>query len=154
MNFAIIAAAGQSRRMKKNVNKIFLPLLNKPIICHTIKNFQDCGSIDEVIVVAQKSDIKKISEIKREFHFSKIKNIIEGGKERQDSVYNGLMSIRNAKNDDIVVVHNGSNPLAGQDEIADCISAAKQHGAAVAGFQLKDTIKKIKNGFVEKTIDI
>ena len=153
MNFAIIAAAGQSRRMKKNVNKIFLPLLNKPIICRTIKNFQDCGSIDEVIVVAQKSDIKKISEIKREFHFSKIKNIIEGGKERQDSVYNGLMSIRNAKNDDIVVVHNGSNPLAGQDEIADCISAAKQHGAAVAGFQLKDTIKKIKNGFVEKTID-
>ena len=153
MNFAIIVAAGKSRRMKKGINKLFLPLLNKPMIYYTIKNFNNCNFINEIVVVAQKNDIKKINEIKQKFNFNKIKKIVEGGKERQDSVYNGLMSIKNAKNDYVIVVHNGSNPLIKENEIAECINAAKKHGAAVAGFPLKDTIKKIKKDFVEKTID-
>ena len=153
MNFAIIVAAGKSSRMKENVNKIFLPLLNKPMIYYTKKNFQDCNLIDEIVVVTKKNDIKKINEIKQYYGFTKVKKIVEGGKERQDSVYDGLMSIKNAKNDDLVVVHNGSNPLVTENEIADCIHEAKKHGAAVAGFQLKDTIKKIKSDFVENTID-
>jgi len=153
MNFAIIVAAGKSKRMSKNVNKVFLPLLNKPMISYTIKNFQNCKHIDEIIIVTQKNDVKKISEIKQKYNFNKIKNIVFGGIERQESVYNGLMSIKNARNDDIVVVHNGSNPLVKESEIVECINAAKQYGAAVAGFPLKDTIKKINNNFVEKTID-
>lgn len=153
MNFAIIVAAGKSRRMKNNQNKIFLPLLNKPMIYYALKAFQNCKLIDEIIVAAQKNGIKKINEIKKQYNFSKISNVVAGGMERQDSVHNGLISIKNAKNDDIVAVHNGSNPLVSENEIINCINAAKQHGAAVAGFQLKDTIKKISNDFVEKTID-
>ncbi|MBI2101775.1 2-C-methyl-D-erythritol 4-phosphate cytidylyltransferase [Candidatus Woesearchaeota archaeon] len=148
MNFAIIVAAGKSKRMGKSINKLFLPLLNKPMIYYTIKNFQECN-----LVVAQKNYIKKINEIKQECHFNKIKKIAEGGRERQDSVYNGLISIKNAKNDDVIVVHNGSNPLVKENEIIGCINAAKKYGAAVSGFQLKDTIKKIRNDFIEKTID-
>src|SRR3989338_6676550 len=136
MNFAIIVAAGKSKRMKKGTNKVFLPLLNKPMIYYTKKN-----------------DIKKISEINKKYNFSKIRNIVAGGNERQDSVYNGLMSIKNAKNNDVIVVHNGSNPLVKENEIVECVNTAKKHGAAVSGFPLKDTIKKISNGFVEKTID-
>ncbi len=153
MNFAIIVAAGKSRRMKKSENKIFLPLQNKPIIYFAIKAFQNCDLIGEIIVVAQKNDFGKIREINKEYGFNKIKKIIEGGKERQDSVYNGLMSIKNAKNDDIIVIHNGSNPFVKEKEIFECIGAARKHGAAVVGFELKDTIKKIKNEFVEATID-
>src|SRR3989338_7450309 len=128
MNFAIIVAAGKSRRMKKSINKVFLPLISKPMIYYTIKNFQECNLIDEIIVVAQKNDIKKITE---------------GGIERQDSVHKGLISIKNAKNDDVIVVHNGSSPLVKENEIVECINAAKKYGAAVSGFPLKDTIKKI-----------
>ena len=153
MNFAIIVAAGKSDRMGKNVNKIFLPILNKPLIYYPIKIFQECNLIDEITIVSQKKDFNKINEIKKHYNFHKIKNIVEGGKERQDSVYNGLLSIKNAKEDDIVIVHNGSNPLAKENEVAGCIAAAKQYGAAAAGFPLKDTIKKTKNNFVEKTID-
>lgn len=153
MNFAVIVAAGKGKRMKKGVNKVFLPLLSKPMLYYAIKNFQDCNVIDGIIVAAQKKDIKKINEIKQQYAFFKIKNVVEGGKERQDSVYNGLMSIKNAKNEDIVVVHNGSNPLVNEKEIEDCINAAKQYGAAAAGFPLKDTIKKINNNFIEKTIE-
>ncbi len=153
MNFAIIVAAGKSRRMKKNTNKIFLPLLNKPMGYYTLKVFQDCSLIDEIIVVAQKSDNKKINEIKQKYNFNKIKKIVAGGKERQDSVYNGLMSINNARNEDIIIVHNGSNPLIKENEIIECINAAKRYGASVAGFPLKDTIKRIDNDFVGKTLD-
>src|SRR3989344_8522788 len=152
MNFAIIVAAGKSKRMSKNTNKVFLPLLEKPMIYHTIKVFQDCSVVNEIILATQKNGIKKINEIKQEYGFSKIKRIIEGGEERQESVYNGLMSIKNAKNDDIVVVHNGSNPLVKENEIVNCINAAKQYGAATLGFQLKDTIKKTRNNFAEETI--
>jgi len=153
MNFAIIVAAGKSKRMARNTNKSFLPLLSKPMIYHTIKVFQDCNAVNEVVLVTQKNDIKKINEIKQEYNFNKIKHVIEGGSERQDSVYNGLMSIKNAKNEDIILVHNGSNPLVRENEIVDCINAARQYGAAALGFKLKDTIKKTRNDFVEETID-
>ena len=153
MNFAIIAAAGKGTRMNSDENKVFLNISNKPMLYYALKVFQDCIEIDEIIIVAQKKDFKKINEIKNLYNLNKIKNIVEGGKERQDSVYNGLMSIRNAKEDDIVIVHNGSNPLAKEIEIEECIKAAKKYGAAVCCFKLKDTIKKIKNGFVEKTLD-
>lgn len=153
MDFAIIVAAGKSKRMDKNSNKAFLDILNKPMIYHTIKAFQDCSLIDEIIIVTQKTDIKKINEIKKQYNFSKIKKIIIGGKERQDSVYNGLMAIKNAKSDDMIVIHNGSNPLVNLKEIIECVNAAKKYGAAVAGFPLKDTIKKTKNGIIEQTID-
>ena len=98
-------------------------------------------------------DFSRINEIKNQYKLDKIKNIVEGGKERQDSVYNGLMSIKKAKNDDIILVHNGSNPLVKENEIPECINAAKQFDAAVCAFPLKDTIKKINNGFVEKTLN-
>ncbi|MBI2650227.1 2-C-methyl-D-erythritol 4-phosphate cytidylyltransferase [Candidatus Woesearchaeota archaeon] len=153
MNFAIIVAAGKSKRMGKNVDKVLLPILNKPMIYHTLKIFQDCDLIDEIIVVVQKDDIEKINKIRNQNNFNKIKKIIAGGKERQDSVYNGLISIENAGNENIVVVHNGSNPLVRDGEIVNCINAAKRYGAAAAGFPLKDTIKKTKEDFVEKTID-
>ncbi|MBI2646908.1 2-C-methyl-D-erythritol 2,4-cyclodiphosphate synthase, partial [Candidatus Woesearchaeota archaeon] len=132
-----------------------------------IKTFQDCKLIDEIVVVTQKEYFKKIFEVlgergdtsspcmphKNFFAFDKIKYVINGGKERQDSVYNGLMSIKNAKSKDIIVVHNGSNPLVKETEIIECINAAKKYGAAVAGFRLKDTIKRIRDCFVEKTMD-
>lgn len=152
MNFAIIVAAGKGARMGKNTNKILLPLLHKPMICHVLDVFHRCSKIDEIIVVAQKGDFKKINEIKSSYNFNKIKKIVEGGKERQDSAYNGLMSIK-AKEDDIVLIHNGSNPLVLESEIVECINAAIKFDAAASGFPLKDTIKKTSNNFVEKTID-
>ena len=153
MNFAIILAAGKGKRMDSKDNKVFIPLLNKPMLYYALKVFQDCNEIDEIIIVAQKPDFKKILQMKNFFGFNKLKNIIEGGKERQDSVYNGLSSIKNAKNDDIIIVHNGSNPLIKENEVVKCINSARQFGAAACCFPLKDTIKKIKNDFVEKTLD-
>ena len=153
MNFAIIVAAGKGKRMNSEENKVFLNLLNKPMLYYALKAFQDCDQINEIIIVARKNDFKRITELKLKYDFNKIKNIIEGGNERQDSVYNGLVSIKNAKKDDIIIVHNGSNPLIKENEIIECINAARQYGASACSFPLKDTIKKTNKEFIEKTID-
>ncbi|MEK6942957.1 MAG: 2-C-methyl-D-erythritol 4-phosphate cytidylyltransferase [Nanoarchaeota archaeon] len=152
MNFAIIVAAGKGKRMNSNTNKVFLEINNKPILAHTLEKFQSCSAIDEIAVVSQKINFKKINEIKKQHTLGKIKNIVEGGKERQDSVYNGLMSIKKAKSRDIILVHNGSNPLVKDEEIKNCIAAAKKHGASAAAFRLKDTIKRTKGNFASETI--
>src|SRR3989344_8647702 len=97
MNFAIIVAAGKGRRMNKDVNKAFLPLLDKPMIYYSLKAFQDCSLINEMVIAAQKQDIGKISEIKQKYSFTKIKKIVKGGKERQHYVYNCLKTLKYAK---------------------------------------------------------
>ncbi len=154
MNYAIIVAAGNSRRMKSQVSKVFINLMNKPILYHTLKAFHDCQNVDEIIVVVQKKDVEKVEKIKNEYGFSKLKEIVEGGVERQDSVLRGIKSIINARDDDVILIHNGSNPLVKNDEINECINEAKKHGAAFVGFPLKDTIKKLGNkNFVERTIE-
>lgn len=152
MNFAIIVAAGKGKSMNSNVNKVFLEINSKPILAHTLEKFQNCSAIDEIIIVSQKNNFKKINEIKKQYNLNKINKIIVGGKERQDSVYNGLMSIKKAKYNDIIAVHNGSNPLVKDSEIKNCIAAAKKHGASAAAFRLKDTIKRTSNNFASETI--
>lgn len=156
-NHVIIAAAGKSTRMGANSNKVFLPLLNKPILYYTIKVFEECNSIDGIVVVVQKDYTEKILHMQNFFKFNKIKSIVVGGEERQDSVYNGLMTIKNSNanidDNDIILVHNGSNPLARENEIIECIENAKIYGAAVAGFPVKDTLKEAKESTIIRTID-
>ena len=87
--------------------------------------------------------------------FIKVISILEGGKERQDSVYNGIKEAsKHCDNDDIVLIHNGANPLVSQETINKTIEAANEYGASVAAMKVKDTIKSsTKNDFVKKTLD-
>lgn len=150
---AIIVGAGKSTRMQSSESKIFLPLLVQPLVYHTIKIFENCSLIDSIILVVQNNDIEKMKKMIEQYNFKKITAVVEGGQERQDSVYNGLMSIKNARETDVIVVHNASNPLVKEEEIINCINDAKQYGAAVCAFPLKDTIKKVNDDFVESTVD-
>jgi len=153
MNIAIILAAGKGKRMESNVNKVLLTLTDKPVIYHTIKVFEDCKDINEIILVANKDNINKLKGLIKKHNFKKIKKIIEGGKYRQDSVYNGLKAIK-AKEDDIVLIHNGANPFVTEKTIIDSIKAAEQYGASAVAFPAEDTIKAVdEHYFVSKTLD-
>lgn len=152
MNHAIIVGAGKSTRMDSSLNKIFLNIVNKPLIYHTLKQFEDSKLINKIILVTSKENLHTLWNLVKQFNLKKISKIVEGGKHRQDSVYNGIKSLK-AKKDDIIVIHNAANPLVTQKTITDCINAAKKHGASVAGFPAKDTIKKVNNNFVVKTLN-
>tara|TARA_Y100000310_G_scaffold62055_1_gene57314 strand:+ start:580 stop:1758 length:1179 start_codon:yes stop_codon:yes gene_type:complete len=149
----LIVAAGQGTRMNSDVNKTLIELDNNPIIYHTIKSFQDCDEINQIIIITRKQDIEQITNLNKKHNFSKIIKIVQGGNRRQDSVYKGFIEIPNPLEKDTILIHNGCNPFIEQKEITDCINNTKQFGASVCAFQVKDTIKKVNNLEVEQTID-
>jgi len=153
MNIAIVVAGGKGKRMRKRVNKLFLLLNKEPIIFHTLKIFQDCKEINQIILVVNPNDKDKFKSIVKASKFDKVKQVVEGGLERQDSVYNGIKAIEKANNEDIIIIHNGSNPFIDEDIINNSLKAAKKFGAAVVGFPAKDTIKVVEDGFVKQTLD-
>jgi len=175
MTIAIILAAGDSKRVR-GINKIFYRISGKPLIFYTIRAFEKHPQVDELVLVARKSDSKKFFTLSKKYKFKKIKLVVKGGKKRQDSALNGLKAAKKlgAKSGDLVLVHNGANPLVSQDEIANVIRAvhnganplvsqdeianviraAKKYKVALAAQPAKDTIKeKDKNGFVVRTVN-
>ncbi len=104
-------------------------------------------------MVIRPEDRNKFQSIIKSNKFDKVIKVVDGGIERQDSVYNGIKAIDKANNDDIVLIHNAANPFVDEATINNAINAAKKYGAAVVGFPAKDTIKVIEDGFVKQTID-
>ena len=153
MNIAIIVAGGKGKRMHKRINKLFLLLNKEPIIHHTLKKFQQCKNIDKVILVIRPEDRNKFESIIKANNFDKITKVVDGGIERQDSVYNGIKAVDEAEDDDIILIHNAVNPFVDEATINNCINATKKYGAAVVGFPAKDTIKVVEDGLVRQTID-
>jgi 2-C-methyl-D-erythritol 4-phosphate cytidylyltransferase/2-C-methyl-D-erythritol 2,4-cyclodiphosphate synthase len=154
MNIAIIVAAGTSSRFgKKTEDKLLADAVGFPVIYHTIRAFHDHPQIGQVYIVAGKSNKKKIQDLIKKFHFPRIKAVVLGGKERQDSVKKGLKAIKNPKPNDIILIHNGANPLVTEQEITKTIDAAKKYGAAAVGKKMVDTVKEIKSGHIVKTHD-
>jgi 2-C-methyl-D-erythritol 4-phosphate cytidylyltransferase len=159
MEIAIILAAGNSERMHQlrgyPINKIFYRIKGKPLIFYTILAFEKHPKIKEIILVRRKSDSKKFSHIIKKYGFKKIKLIVTGGKERQDSAFNGLRAAEKLgiKSGDLILFHNGANPLVSKKEISNVIEAAKKYNVALVAQPARDTIKEIdKNGFVIRTI--
>ena len=140
---AIILAGGKGKRMGKDISKQFILVKDKPIIYYTIKKFSDCKLIDEIILVLPKDEIEYCKKEVLEKYSLKVDKIIEGGKERQDSVYNGLKAL---KNSDIVLIHDGARPFVSEKIILEGIENAKKYGAAAPGVMPKDTIK-VKDDF-------
>ncbi len=138
----IIAAAGMSNRMGSKVNKQFIYINNKPILAHTIDKFEKCKYIDEIIVVAKEDEIDYCrKEIVKRYRFNKVSKIVRGGKERQDSVYNGILALDERCS--IVVSHDGARPFIKVENIIDGIEGAVKHDACVVGVPVKDTIKVV-----------
>jgi len=154
MQIAIILAAGDSERMR-GINKIFYRIKGKPLIFYTIEAFEKHPQVNGIILVVRESDSKKFSHIIKKYGFKKIKLVVKGGKERQDSAFNGLKAAEKlgAKSGDLILFHNSANPLVSQKEISDVIRAAKKYNVALVAQPTRDTIKeRDKNGFVVRTI--
>ncbi|MFL0249238.1 2-C-methyl-D-erythritol 4-phosphate cytidylyltransferase [Clostridium neuense] len=152
MNCAIIMAAGKGKRMKADINKQFILIKDKPILAYTIEKFEKNSFIDQIVIVAAPEEVNFCkSEIVYKYSFKKVKKIVCGGKERQDSVLNGLIA---AKESDIVLIHDGARPFVDNRIISSGIEYAKLYGGAACGMAPKDTIKvKKSDGFSERTID-
>ncbi|HZE72817.1 MAG TPA: 2-C-methyl-D-erythritol 4-phosphate cytidylyltransferase [Pyrinomonadaceae bacterium] len=151
MNVAIIAAAGTGTRMAGKRPKQFLELAGTPIIFHTLKPFELCDSIHEIILVLPAADTAGFLSLANQAGLRKLTRVVAGGSTRAESVYRGLLAVR-AATAEIVAVHDGVRPFVTPAEIARTVAAA-QMGAAVLVAPVTDTIKEISGGQVVRTLD-
>ena len=149
-NIAIIVCSGVGKRMGANLPKQFIQIKNKPIVCYTIDKFENCEKIDEIIIVTNNDYIQFFKEdIIKKYNYKKIKYVISGGKERLNSVYNGLNCIKDKNS--IVLIHDGVRPFVENNDILNIIENTKKYDACILGVKTKDTIKICNNGFIQQT---
>jgi 2-C-methyl-D-erythritol 4-phosphate cytidylyltransferase len=148
MNVAIVVAAGKGTRLGGNQPKQFLELCGVPIIIHTLRQFERCEEINEILVVVPAEETAVFSSLAEKFEVRKLSRVVSGGATRAQSVLCGLNAIGNAE---IVAVHDGVRPFVTPDEIDRVIVAARASGAAILVAPVADTIKDIENGRVKRT---
>ena len=132
--------------------KQFLELLGTPIIFHTLKRFEECDSIDELVVVLPAEESAGFLSLAGKYGLRKLARVVPGGPTRAESVKRGLLSIRSATAG-IVAVHDGVRPFVTVEEIQQTVAAAENIGAAILAIPVTDTIKKVDHEIVAQTLD-
>ncbi|ABA87366.1 2-C-methyl-D-erythritol-4-phosphate cytidylyltransferase [Syntrophotalea carbinolica DSM 2380] len=151
--YVLIPAAGMGRRMGASVNKQYLPLGDRPVLSHTIALFDRHPGIDHIFVICPEAEFPLCRrEVIDPYDFRKVRGLVAGGAERQDSVRNGLQACQAAEGD-IVLIHDGARPLLPPALIEPTVAAAQQCGAAIVGVPVKDTIKLVTDGMIDSTPD-
>ena len=147
--YAIILSGGRGKRMGSSISKQYMMLNDRPILYQSLASFEK-SDVDEVVVVVGKNDKEYVkSEIVDKYNFKKVKIITEGGAERYNSVYNGLMAIDDQMNVNInntyVLIHDGARPFISVEIINKTIYEVMKDNAVVVGVPVKDTIKIVNN---------
>ena len=145
---AVIVAAGTASRMG-GIDKVLAELHGEPLLIHTVRAFQNCDAIKEIVVVTRSDLLQKIGDLC--IPFPKVKAVVIGGADRSQSVKNGL----NALSDKVrlVAVQDGARPLITETVIDRTVRAAHTYGAAAPGIPVKDTVKIVRGGVVKSTPD-
>lgn len=145
----VILAAGQGKRMKLGKNKQFLLINEIPLLIHTLRIFEEDSLCQSIILVVNRDEIQLIEPLIREYEIKKVEKIVPGGKERQQSVYEGLKAI---EEDPIVLIHDGARPFIFTSTIHKLVSTVMDSGSAIVATPVKDTIKEVEKGQARKTI--
>lgn len=149
---AVIVAAGSGTRMGPGVDKLFLEVDGRPIVAHTWARFDAAACIDDLVLVVRDGMQEEFRKLAVESGFKKPFRLTVGGKERQDSVWNGLQAL--VADCEIVAIQDGARPCTSLAVIEATIAAARETGAAVAAQRVTDTIKESDGGMlVAKHID-
>lgn len=146
----VIVAAGSASRMQ-GTDKIIAELCGEPLIVHTVRTFETCDDIEEIVVVTRNELRQTLNELFVRYQFTKVKTVCKGGENRAESVWLGLGQV--SKKCDLVAIHDGARPLVDTRIIHDAVRKAAKFGAAAPAIPVKDTIKIVKNGIVESTPD-
>ena len=145
---AVIVAAGSASRMG-GIDKVMAPLKGEPMIVHTVRAFENCDVIKEIVIVTRKDLIKPISSFCQDFR--KVTCVVEGGADRPASVRRGLQAL--SKKVKLAAIQDGARPLITPEVINRTVRAAHTYSAAAPAIPVKDTIKAVQGGIVTNTPD-
>jgi len=139
--FVIIPASGKGKRGGTATPKQYLRFHGKELIVYTLEVFQRNNLVDEIIISAEQPYFTLLNKIAKDYNLTKISQLVEGGEERQDSVYNALKAIK-AEDDDLVAVHDAARPMLSDSILTKAINTAKEKGNALVCLKARDTLLK------------
>ena len=145
---AVIVAAGTASRMG-GIDKVMAQLKGEPMIVRTVRTFQNCDAIKEIVIVTREDLIIPIGDLCKDF--DKVKAVVSGGKTRDESVGHGLNAL--SKEVKLAAIQDGARPLVTFEVIDRTVRAANSYGAAAPAVPVKDTIKVVQGGIVKETPD-
>ena len=145
---AVIVAAGSAARMG-GIDKVMAPVQGEPMICRTVRAFQQTDAIREIVIVTRQDLLGRIAELCQDD--DKVKAVVVGGSSRQESVWRGLSALSDKV--ELAAVQDGARPLVTPMLIDRVVRAAHSYGAAAPGIPVKDTIKTVAGGVVRQTLD-
>ena len=145
---AVIVAAGNASRMG-GIDKVMAPIQGEPMIVRTVRAFQNACAVKEIVVVTREDLLSQVMGLCR--NFSKVRAVVVGGKDRQESVELGLNTLSDKVK--LAAIHDGARPLVTDAVIDRAIRAANSYGAAAPAIPVKDTIKTVQGGVVSNTPD-
>ncbi|MGH9760370.1 MAG: 2-C-methyl-D-erythritol 4-phosphate cytidylyltransferase [Blastocatellia bacterium] len=151
-NVAIIPAAGVGARMQSDRAKQMLELGGVPLLVHTLRRFEECDAVDQIVLVLQPDLTAEVLGLVSRYGLKKIARVVAGGAQRQDSVYRGIQVLTGTQTG-VVAIHDGVRPFITAAEINAVIERAKKTGAALMALPATDTIKQVKSGRVQRTLD-
>ena len=151
-NIAIIAAAGIGARMHADRAKQMIEIAGVPLLVHTLRRFEASDAIDQIILVLQPDLTHEALGLISRHNVRKVVRVVAGGAERQDSVYRGIQVIKE-ETARVVAVHDAVRPFVRPEEIRAVVERAQSTGAAVLATHATDTIKQVKSGRVQRTLD-
>jgi 2-C-methyl-D-erythritol 4-phosphate cytidylyltransferase len=146
----IIPAAGQGKRMGAGKNKLLLELNKIPVLIHTLKVFEEDELCQGIILAVNPLDTEEFKCLLNKYRVKKVLDLVPGGKERQDSIYNALKTLNN---DGIILVHDAARPFILKEHIHRLLDTANETGAAIIGVPAKDTMKTVGNHVVMATVE-
>lgn len=152
VNSAVIVAAGRGTRMGPGVDKLFLEIAGRPAVAWTWLRFDQCPQVDEIVLVVRADMESEFARLRESLPLAKPCRVVTGGKERQDSVWNGLQSV--SQRSELIAIQDGARPGTPPELIGEVLEAARATGAAVAAQRVTDTIKQAgAGGCIERTLD-
>lgn len=145
---ALIFAGGTGQRISSSSKpKQFLELYGKPIIIYTLEHFEYHKEIDDIVIVSVKNYISELKTLLHRYGITKVSRIIPGGSTGHDSIYYGLDAMKeNAKEDDIVLIHDGVRPIITEELISNNIKAVREHGTAITAEPARESVVHSENG--------
>jgi 2-C-methyl-D-erythritol 4-phosphate cytidylyltransferase len=146
----IIPAAGQGKRMGAGKNKLLLELNNIPVLIHTLRVFEEDELCQGIILAVNPLDTEEFKYLLKKYKVKKVLDLVPGGKERQDSIYNALKTV---KDKGIILVHDAARPFILKEHIHRLLDTAHETGAAIIGVPAKDTMKTVGNHVVMATVE-
>ena len=146
-NIAIIFAGGTGTRMGAGLPKQFLQINGKPILIHTLDNFQNSPSIDKIYIACKADYIEQTRREVEKYQITKVAAIVPGGNTSQDSIFNALSKAREENSDDsIVLIHDGVRPFLSEEVIRANIESVNKHGSAITCTSWYETVILSENG--------